>query len=113
MSTPTNPGQEHPSTYWVQDRSDEEELTRLRLQDQMLTADMGGVLSEQPDPAVYRRVLDVSCGTGGWLIEAAKTYPSMSLLVGLKNFLIFIDVHRHFLVKCRHEIKPVCKESRD
>jgi hypothetical protein len=61
MPTPTNPGQEHPSTYWVQDRSDEEELTRLRLQDQMLTADMGGVLPEQPDPMVYRRVLDVSC----------------------------------------------------
>ena len=83
MSTPTNPGQEHPSTYWVQDRSDEEELTRLQLQDQMLTADMDGVLPEQPDPAVYRRVLDVSCGAGGWLIEAAKTYPSMSLLVGV------------------------------
>lgn len=83
MSTPTNPGQEHPSTYWVQDRSNEEEFIRLRLQDQMLTADMGGVLPEQPDPAVFQRVLDVSCGTGGWLIEAAKTYPGMSMLVGV------------------------------
>lgn len=83
MSTPTNPGQEHPSTYWVQDRSNEEEFIRLRLQDQMLTADMGGVLPEQPDPAVFQHVLDVSCGTGGWLIEAAKTYPGMSMLVGV------------------------------
>ena len=83
MSTPANPSQEHPSTYWVQDRSNEEELTRLQLQDKMLTADMGGVLAEQPDPAIFQNVLDVGCGTGGWLIEAAKTYPGMSMLVGV------------------------------
>lgn len=83
MSNPTNPRREHPSTYTVQDRSNEEELTRLQIQDQMITAGMGGVLPEQPDPTIFQRVLDVGCGTGGWLIEAAKTYPSMSLLVGV------------------------------
>ena len=83
MSTPMNPRREHPSTYFVQDRSNEEELTRVRIQDQMVTAGMGGVLPEQPDPTIFRRVLDVACGTGGWLIEAAKTYPGMSLLVGV------------------------------
>jgi SAM-dependent methyltransferase len=41
------------------------------------------VLPEQPDPTIFRRVLDVGCGTGGWLIEAARTYPSMSMLVGV------------------------------
>ena len=83
MSTPTDPRREHPSTYFVQDRSNEDELARLRLQDQMTTASMGGVLPEQADPSIFQRVLDVGCGTGNWLIEAAKTYPGISLLVGV------------------------------
>ncbi len=82
MPTPTDPQREHPSTYVVQDRSNEEELTRLHIQDHMTTTAMGGVLPEQPDPTIFQRVLDVGCGTGDWLIEAAKTYPAMSLLVG-------------------------------
>ena len=83
MSTPTDPRREHPSTYFVQNRSDEEELTRVMIQDQLVTANMGGVLPEQPDPAIFQCVLDVGCGTGGWLMEAAKTYPAIPLLVGV------------------------------
>jgi ubiquinone/menaquinone biosynthesis C-methylase UbiE len=83
MSTPIGPRREHPSTYFVQDRSNEEELTRLHAQDQMLTAGMGGLLPEQRDPTIFQRVLDVGCGTGDWLIETAKTYPTISLLVGV------------------------------
>jgi len=83
MSPPTDPRRAHPSTYIVQDRSNEEELIRLKIQDQMVTATMGGVLPEQPDPAIFQRVLDVGCATGGWLIEVARAYPSISLLVGI------------------------------
>jgi len=83
MSNQVDPRREHPSTYTVQDRSNEEELIRLQIQDQMITAGMGGVLPEQPDPTTFKRVLDVGCGTGGWLIETAKTYPNISLLVGV------------------------------
>lgn len=83
MSSPTDPRRVHPSTYVVQDRSNEQELTRLHIQDQMITTSMGGVLAEQVEAALLRRVLDVGCGTGGWLIETAKAYPDLSLLIGV------------------------------
>src|SRR5258708_2159368 len=82
--TPTpEPQNEHPTTYFVQDRSSQDELNRLKAQDQMLTTGMGGVLPEQSDPITFQHVLDVGCGTGGWLIEVAKTSPSMTRLVGV------------------------------
>ncbi|HEY7419517.1 MAG TPA: methyltransferase domain-containing protein, partial [Ktedonobacteraceae bacterium] len=58
-------------------------LARLRLQDQLITNRMGGPLSEQADPTRFKRVLDIACGTGGWLIEAAKMYPDMTMLIGI------------------------------
>ena len=74
---------EHPSTYFVQDRANLDELTRLTVQDRMMTMTMGGVLSEQPDPTILQRVLDVGCGTGNWLIEVAREYPTILLLIGV------------------------------
>lgn len=57
---------EQASTYFVYDpRRKEEELRRLTFQDQLITAAMGGVLSEQPDPTVFHQVLDIGCGPGG------------------------------------------------
>jgi ubiquinone/menaquinone biosynthesis C-methylase UbiE len=73
---------ENPSAYIVQDRDNQEEMTRLEIQDKMITTGMGGVLPELPDPTVLRRVLDVGCGTGGWLMETARTYPTIEKLVG-------------------------------
>jgi ubiquinone/menaquinone biosynthesis C-methylase UbiE len=80
MTTPSRPQREQPSTYFVQNRSDEEELSRLRIQDQTLTASMGGVLTEQHDPSRFHRILDVGSGSGSWCIEAAQTYPALSLI---------------------------------
>ena len=83
MSTPTDPGREHASTYFVQDRSSQDEMDRLQLQDKMLTAGMGGLLPEQPDPTIFQRVLDVGCGTGSWLMEVAEAYPATKILIGV------------------------------
>ena len=83
MSNPTDPRRVHPSTYFVPDRSNQEEFSRIQFQDKLVTSIMGGVLPEQPEPITFQRVLDVGCGSGDWLIETAKTYPSISLLVGV------------------------------
>jgi ubiquinone/menaquinone biosynthesis C-methylase UbiE len=85
---------EHPSTYFVQDRSNQDEMDRLEIQDRMLTAGMGGVLPELSDPAQLRHVLDVGCGTGGWLIETARTYPTIKRLVG-------VDISEKMMVYAR------------
>jgi ubiquinone/menaquinone biosynthesis C-methylase UbiE len=96
MATPADPRHEFGGTYVVQDHENRQELTRLQIQDQMFTASMGGVLPEQPDPGRFRRVLDVGCGTGGWLIEVARTYPGIEYLVG-------IDVSRQMIAYARKE----------
>ncbi|WP_165423470.1 class I SAM-dependent methyltransferase [Ktedonosporobacter rubrisoli] len=83
MSTSEEARKEQPSTYFVQDRDNQSEFDRLRIQDQMITSKMGGVLPEQPEPQALRRVLDVGCGTGGWLLEVAKEYPTIEKLIGV------------------------------
>lgn len=83
MSTTPDPRHEQPGTYAVQDRSNEEELQRLQLQNQMLNTSMGGLLPEQPGQKGFSNVLDVGCGTGGWLIELAKAYPNIPRLFGV------------------------------
>lgn len=80
MPNPLDPQRnEYSGTYFVHDKQNQEELQRLTVQDRMITVAMGGVLSEQADPATIHRVLDIGCGSGGWAIEAARTYPTMSL----------------------------------
>ena len=41
---------EQASAYFVQDRSNVEEMARLEIQDAMLTTAMGGVLEDVADP---------------------------------------------------------------
>src|SRR5579875_1831992 len=94
MPKPGQPHPEYPSTYFVEDRGNKEELARLQVLDHLLTAGMGGVLPEQPDPTVFERVLDVGCGTGGWLIELAQAVPSSALLIGVDPSRTFVEYAR-------------------
>ncbi len=73
MPNPNRSQEDYPRTYFVQNRAKRDELTRLHMQDAILTSGMGGVLPEQPDPPSFHDILDVGCGTVGcWLIEAAS-----------------------------------------
>lgn len=102
----TKSNEELPSTYFVPHRIHQrEEMTRLQVQDQMITTGMGGVLAEQPDPAQFHSVLDVGCGTGGWLIDAAKSYPTLSHLVG-------IDINSKMLAFARTQARSQGVEDR-
>ncbi|HEY1351089.1 MAG TPA: methyltransferase domain-containing protein [Ktedonobacteraceae bacterium] len=94
MSQPVNPQPEQSGTYFVEDRSNHSEMIRLQVQDQMITDGMGGILPEQPDPGHFHHVLDIGCGTGGWLIEAATTCPGMQVLIGIDISNIMLQYAR-------------------
>ena len=94
MATEPQKSKEHPSTYFVQDRSNKEELNRLRTQDDLITAGMGGVLPEQEDSTHFERVLDVGCGTGGWLVTLAQQLPDATQLIGIDISLRMVQYAR-------------------
>ncbi len=95
MATESQKSKEQPSTYFVQDRSNKDEITRLHIQDQLLTKGMGGVLPEQDDPARFQHVLDVGCGTGDWLIALAQQLPTATL--------VGVDVSQRMMEQARHQ----------
>lgn len=80
FSTPNTGRSKFPSTDIVQDQQNKEELIRLAIQDQIMAEATDGTLPEQEDTEQFERVLDVSCGVGGWVIETARSYPKMSLV---------------------------------
>jgi ubiquinone/menaquinone biosynthesis C-methylase UbiE len=85
MDISPQPHRQISGTYIVPGRFDAEELTRLPIQDQFITTGMGGALPEQPASPAFESVLDVGCGVGGWLIQTAVTYPTISRLVGIDS----------------------------
>jgi SAM-dependent methyltransferase len=89
----------------VQDRFNREELERLLIQDRMYTSAMGGVLPEQPDLTRFQGLLDIGCGPGGWLLETAKTTPTLSLLVG-------VDINEKMLNYAQAQAKALQVDDR-
>ena len=84
MTSP-DPGRELHSTYFVEDRDNQEEMKRVRLQDHMLTTGMGGPLPEQADPSTFRYVLDV-----GFPLFAG-IHPSYALSTHVLYHIVDID----------------------
>ena len=52
------------------------EMARLIQQDMALTRKMGGPLAEQADPSSFSQILDVGCGSGGWVLDVAFAHPN-------------------------------------
>ena len=64
-------------TAYTLDGEDDNEITRLLLQDRYLSECMGGVLPASLDLSRVKRVLDAHCGAGGWVYELAWKHPSL------------------------------------
>jgi ubiquinone/menaquinone biosynthesis C-methylase UbiE len=69
------------NTYFL-NPEEEAEMTRLILQDDLVTEGMGGLFSEynQQLPPTLSRILDVGCGPGGWALNVAFAYPDTEVL---------------------------------
>src|SRR5581483_2738272 len=84
MPQHVNPRREdNPSTYVNAEADGNAEMIRLMIQDQQVTRGMGGPLVEQTDLTACKRLLDVACGPGGWLIETAVAHRQIQELVGI------------------------------
>jgi ubiquinone/menaquinone biosynthesis C-methylase UbiE len=56
------------------------EMTRLINLDRFTTEAMGGPLVGLSDPSLLHNVLDVACGPGGWVLDAAFEHPEIEFV---------------------------------
>ena len=93
MSTSSDPREEQSGGHSAQRRA-EERAAWFVLASKILISETGGVWPEQPVSIGYRRVLDVGCASGSWLIHAASMYPTAQKLYG-------VDTDRHLILRAR------------
>ncbi|MHB8596760.1 MAG: class I SAM-dependent methyltransferase [Ktedonobacteraceae bacterium] len=55
------------------------EMARLLLQGRLITEAMGGIFPASLDLSPVRDVLDIACGPGGWVLDAAKQNATMQV----------------------------------
>jgi len=69
------------NSYFIQDSG--AELARLVEQERAFERALGGLLPEHLDQdaflSPFRRVLDIACGSGGWALTLAQTYPHLEV----------------------------------
>jgi len=73
------------------------EVARQMEQHMLLTTVMGGILAEHPDLSQVRRILDVCCGPGSWVLETAFTYPEIEVIGidGNQNMINYARAQAH------------------
>ncbi len=65
---------------YVYDPEDSTEMARLMRQDRIITKDMGGALRDIPEHALGGPILDIACGTGGWVLDVAYALPETEVM---------------------------------
>jgi SAM-dependent methyltransferase len=56
------------------------EMARLINQDRLVTQHLGGLFPPEVEPSTLGLVLDIACGPGGWVMDAAFAHPHMKLI---------------------------------
>jgi SAM-dependent methyltransferase len=81
MDNPAKQGVQghHPYVFGNTPEIATEELTRLALQDRVFTRAYGIFPRDLALPTPVSRILDLACGTGGWLLEAASHLQGQGL----------------------------------
>jgi SAM-dependent methyltransferase len=66
---------------YVFDAESVSETTRLMIQDRQMTRGMGGPFSEreQADFERMHDILDIACGSGGWVLDVAHEHPHIQV----------------------------------
>ena len=80
--TTTPESSDSANKYFISDS--EAELARLVEQERVISRALGGLLPEHADQAAFvapmQRALDVACGSGGWVLNMAQTYPHLQVM---------------------------------
>jgi ubiquinone/menaquinone biosynthesis C-methylase UbiE len=79
---------------YVTDPENTLEMTRLIEQDRIITKGLGGVFPEYGRlPDDVQHILDIGCGSGGWVLDVAYQYPECEV-VGLDVSTTLINYAR-------------------
>lgn len=66
------------SDYFI-DAENAAEMARLTKQDRFITEAMGGMFAERSDIEKMKTILDLGCGPGQWVLDAAFAYPEVEV----------------------------------
>ena len=95
--TPLNPG----TSDYVADAETITEMIRLLEQDVLVTRAVSGLLPPGVEPPQVHDVLDIGCGPGGWVLEMAKTSPTMQVTgIDISSLVIDFATQRALVEAC-------------